>query len=167
MPNVIHRNAQISPDGMYRWRLERLVDTGALTALWLGVNPSTADASIDDQSIRKLYGFGERLNVQRWLVGNPFAFRATRINELREALDPVGPFNDLFLREMIRSADLVIAGWGRIDKVPAGLRGRFDEVIEMVQAYGKVPYCWGTCDDGSPRHPLMLSYDTPLEVWGR
>ena len=160
---IIYKSADLSPDGVYRYRLERRVAGSGRTALWIGVNPSTADSTIDDASIRKLYGFGELLGIKRWLVGNLFAYRATQVTELAGAQDPIGPSNDRHLASMIDEAELVIVGWGRIDKVPKRLRERADDIMGLVALRDKRPMCWGKCDCGSPRHPLMLAYSTPLE----
>lgn len=157
--------ADISSCGHYRWMLGRAFDRPGQTALWIGVNPSTADEAQDDQSIRKLYGFGERLGINKWLVGNLFAYRATDVNELARVSNPVGKRCDEFLEGMAQQADIVIAGWGRIDKVPQPLRYRVDEVAALVRRRGKELWCWGICQDGSPRHPLMVPYSQPLEVW--
>lgn len=163
--NLLSLSAELSLDGRYRWTLSRTLGKPGRTALWIGVNPSTADAEKDDHSIRKLYGFGERLNIRTWWVGNLFSYRATDVNELALVQDPVGPGSDYYLTDMIKEADLVIAGWGRIDKVPPHLRYREAEVIALVHKEGKQLMCWGTCQDGSPRHPLMVPYSTNLEVW--
>jgi hypothetical protein len=133
--------------------------------MWIGVNPSTADAEIDDQSIRKLYGFAQKLHIGQWLVGNLFAYRATDVNEIAVVPDPVGPGNNSYLVSMIQEAETIVAGWGRADKVPLHLRGRIDEVVELVHSRNKQLMCWGTCQDGSPRHPLMVPYSTRLELW--
>jgi hypothetical protein len=159
------KGAQLSVCGLYRYKLTRKVGDGGYKALWIGVNPSTADASIDDASIRKLYGFGRRLNVDEWMVGNLFAYRATDVRELAKVDDPVGPNNDGYLAEMIEAADIIFAGWGQIGKVPPRLRHRWRDLLLITQVFDRVMWCWGTCSDGHPRHPLMLPYDTPMVPW--
>jgi len=84
-------SAIISDCGLYRYRLERHDLSGSGAVAWLMVNPSTADATEDDQTIRKVIGFTERLGGGWAIVGNKFAYRATDIHALH-ALDPVrGP----------------------------------------------------------------------------
>lgn len=62
--------AIISPCGKYRYRLDRSVaDSGPVYAFF-GVNPSTADASIDDATVRKWRGFISRWGGSRFIVGN-------------------------------------------------------------------------------------------------
>jgi hypothetical protein len=53
-------SAVISPCGLYRYRLERHGLSGAGGVAWIMVNPSTADATQDDATIRKVIGFTER-----------------------------------------------------------------------------------------------------------
>jgi hypothetical protein len=96
-------------------------------------------------------------------VGNLFAYRATDVRELKNAADAVGPDNDEHLRQMMREAQCVVVAWGPLAKQPKALRGRFRRVVEL--AGGKPLWCFGTANDGQPRHPLMLGYDTPLIAW--
>jgi hypothetical protein len=78
----------------YRYRLERDVKPSGFSVSIIMVNPSTADAINNDPTIKKLIGFGERLGWQKFIVANLFAFRATDVNELKSASDPIGPLND-------------------------------------------------------------------------
>jgi hypothetical protein len=162
---VIYRYALMSPDGQYRYKLVRTSSAEGRTALWLGINPSTADGEVDDASIRRLYGFGERLGIGTWLVGNLFAYRATDVKKLASAEAPIGPETDKYLAEMMAEANLVIAGWGSIGKVPRHLRPRWKEVVGLAQRHGRDLLCWGTCADGHPLHPLMLPYTSVLRTW--
>jgi hypothetical protein len=161
---MIERNACLSDSGVYRWWLERHVGEGK-SALWIGVNPSTADAKRDDASIRKLYGFGERLGIGSWYVANKFAFRATNVRKLARVEDPIGWGCDATLRIAMDQVDLIIVGWGSIGKLPLRLRDRWRHIVALAEDLDVELHCWGTCNDGHPRHPLMLSYDTPLQKW--
>jgi len=158
-------SAVISPCGHYRYRLERdLGQPGPVVAI-IGVNPSTADATNDDHTIRKDIGFGKRLGWSRIIKGNMFAFRSTNVKTLRLLDDPVGMFNDDYLAQIMMEADIVIAAWGPLAKLPKPLHGRWKEVVAIANRVGRHLHCWGTALDGHPRHPLMLSYETPLIEW--
>lgn len=158
-------SAVISPCGLFRLRLDRdLRRTGPVVAI-LGVNPSTADAFTNDATIRKDIGFGARLGWGRIIKGNKFAYRATDVRELRSCSDPVGPGNDDHLLAMMREADMVIAAWGPLTKLPRALRDRWRDVVRISEVAGKPLQCFGTAGDGHPRHTLMLSYETPLIPW--
>lgn len=156
-------SAVISPCGRYRYRLERSGPGHGSTAIIM-VNPSTADAWVDDATIRKLRGFGARHLWGRLIVGNLFALRATDVRELGRVDDPVGPENDEHLRRIAQDADHVVVAWGRRDKLPLRCRGRLRAVTELFSYH--TLFCIGpTCKDGEPQHPLMLNYNSPINVW--
>ena len=162
-------SAVISPCGQYRYRLERSWEVPAASSYGqttiIMVNPSTADATNNDATIRKLIGFGSG----RWaniVVGNLFAYRATDVRELANASDPVGPENDEHLRRMIGEAFRLIFAWGPTAKLPKQLRDRWRVVDVMARKLGKEPLCIGKpAKCGHPRHPLMLAYAEPIQPW--
>lgn len=160
-------SAVISDCGLYRYRLERHALAGAGAVAWIMVNPSTADATQDDATIRKVIGFSERMGAGWAVVGNKFAWRATDVRELKTARDPVGPDNDDHLAQIMRDAAQVIVAWGPLAKLPPHLRRRWYKIAHIAEALGKPLMCFGTANDGHPRHPLMLAYDTPLIPWKR
>ena len=154
-------SAILSECGRYRYRLER-EGPGEGTTVVIMVNPSTADAEIDDATIRKLKGFGARNRWGRLVVGNLFAYRATDVRELARVADPIGPDNDIHLLDMFFEADRVIFAWGRNNKVPAPLSVRWRSIWALTHLQ---PMCFGVCADGHPKHPLTLDYRTPLVEW--
>ena len=159
------RSAIISPDGRYRYRLERRVAGEGATAVIM-VNPSTADARQDDATIRKLIGFGERHRWGRIIVGNLFAYRATDVRELAKVDDPVGGDNGVRLCEIFLDAQRAIFAWGPTAKLPRRLRDQWREADRICRAMHLEPLSIGApAQDGQPRHPLMLSYSEPLLPW--
>jgi hypothetical protein len=118
-------SAVISDCGRYRYRLKRPGTTNATRTAIIMVNPSTADAAVDDATIRKLRGFGERNMWGRLLlVGNLFAYRATDVCELGKVADPVGPENDDHLIQILAECDQVVCAWGPVSKQPKYQRNR-------------------------------------------
>lgn len=106
-------SAILSPCGRYRLRLDRVTgDVGPVVAI-IGVNPSTADASKDDPTIRKDIGFATRLGWSRIIKANLCGYRATDVRELAAVADPVGPDTDLHLLQIMTEADVIVAAWGR------------------------------------------------------
>lgn len=154
-------DAIISDCGQYRYWLERRCEGEGATAVIM-VNPSTADATNNDATIRKLIGFGNRNQWGRLIVGNLFAYRATDVRELGAADDPVGPDNDYWLGRIAGAVDRVIYAWGPVAKQPRAYRGlrwpRVTGIFLGVDEYqiGDPAKC------GSPKHPLMLPYDSPI-----
>jgi hypothetical protein len=130
---------------------------------YIGINPSTATAKIDDQTVKKWVGFTIRNNGAAFLVANVFSYRSTDVKELARVDDPVGPENDRYLLEVIKEADIIVPCWGSRDKVPDTLHPHLDKVIALLKESGKPVRCFGLTASGDPKHPLMLSYETPLE----
>lgn len=165
-----HR-ALFSPCRRYRYRLDRILwEMGFgvrhnTLALVIMVNPSTADADEDDQTLKKVQGLISRvktIGLGRIAVCNLFAWRATDVTELGKAEDPIGPENDRIILEAMDEADIVIVAWGARSKFPKGYSGRVDEIMTMAKRAGKPLHYWGVTGAGDPRHPLMIAYDTPL-----
>jgi hypothetical protein len=163
----LEQSADFSECGKYRYRLERETGIVGPTAAVIMVNPSTATASRDDHTIRKLNGFARCFRIGRFVVGNKFALIATDIRDLRAAADPVGPENDAHIERILRDADVHIVAWGPLSKLPPSLRGRWRDVARIADRVGCELMCLGTARDSHPRHPLMLGYDTPLIPWPR
>lgn len=164
-------SAVISPCGLYRYRLERdQIEpiTGVTSALqsqvvgFFGVNPSTADANVDDHTVRKWIGFCRRWAVPRFVVGNAFAYRATDVASLAGAEDPFGPDIGEHTTRIIEDVDILVPCWGDTSKVPPRLQFAFDVLLDALMSSGKPVLCFGTTRRGDPAHPLMLPYSCPL-----
>jgi len=69
--------AIVSDDGLYRYRLWRRWDAECPTMVWIMLNPSTADAEVDDPTIRRCIGFARREHCGGIEVVNLYALRAT------------------------------------------------------------------------------------------
>ena len=169
----------MSDDGFYRYRLERRWDHARPAAGFVLCNPSTADAFRSDATMRKCVGFASRWGCGGIVIVNVCAFRATHPRHLLEASDPIGPDNreaidqlafdwhhyqahrDHDLATAAAGVSLIVAGWG------AALPRELEEHAETALGWldGVDVYCLGRTKTGRPRHPLMLSYDTPLEVY--
>jgi hypothetical protein len=158
-------SAIISPCGQYRYRLERDVQMDGLTFAYFGVNPSTADATIDDATVRKWIGFTKVNGGRRFIVGNVFAYRSTDVNALGHADNPIGLQNNAHLMLIAEAADILVPCWGDRSKVAPALRRRFDDVLAMLCEFDKPVMTFGLTKGGDPKHPLMLGYRTPLVEW--
>lgn len=158
-------SAIISDCGLFRYELEFVIgDTGPVASV-LMVNPSKADGVIKDATVRKLDGFGARLGWSRYIVANKHAFRATDVNELKTAVDPVGPLNHGHLLSVMMRSDITVVAWGSLAKLPPHLRNNWRAVVDMARSLNRPLYCWGVCADGHPKHPVMIGYDNQLVEW--
>ncbi|MGW8286393.1 MAG: DUF1643 domain-containing protein [Candidatus Deferrimicrobiaceae bacterium] len=167
----VRGGADISECGRYRYTLWRRWGDGPV-ACFVMLNPSTADATEDDPTIRKCMGFARRWGLDGIRVSNLFAYRTAYPRELtraqRDGIDIVGPGNmEVLGSHMVTSERMVVAwgsGGGKAVRDLVGLhrsaflaRAHYDTTVRLQ--------CLGASKDGSPRHPLMLAYDTPLEPW--
>lgn len=153
--------AVISDNGVYRYVLRRSWDTltGIGAPLFVMLNPSTADATVDDATIRRCRGFAEDGGYAGFTVVNLYAFRATSPKALWQVDDPVGPENDDHLvRELEERTGPVICAWGSHAKTK-----RVHQFVDLTD--GAELKCLGRTLDGSPRHPLYLRRSTPLQDW--
>ena len=155
------KSATISQGGLYRYDLTRRWAPGIDWAVFVMLNPSTADATIDDPTIRRCISFAQREGYGGLAVVNLYALRTTRPVHLLHHPDPVGPDNAYRVGRWLDAADIVIAAWGA-HRLAAHRSGWLTDTVE---GYDKDLYCLGVTADGSPRHPLYLPTDTPLEPW--
>lgn len=155
-------SAVLSACGRYRYRLEREVGMDGPLYAYFGVNPSTADATVNDATVRKWIGFTKTLGGRGFIVGNVFAFRATDVNALRTELQPCGADNFAHLERIADVADVLVPCWGDRSKVPRTLHHHIDTTLDFLRAQGKPILCFGKTAGGDPKHPLMLAYSTPL-----
>lgn len=100
----VQKRASISPCGLYRYSLERWWDTSCYARYYIMLNPSTADAEVDDPTIRRCMGLAKRDRFGGIVVLNLFAFRATSPADMKAAADPVGPENDARISSTIGGA---------------------------------------------------------------
>ncbi len=159
----MNRSAWLSECEKYRYTLSRTWrDDGVLYAFF-GINPSTADANIDDATVRKWIGFTERNGGKGFIVGNVFAYRATDVKDLAKCEDPVGGKANLgHINTIIKKADILVPCWGNASKVPAPLKHNISALMLTLVESGKPIKIFGKTKSGDPKHPLMLGYDTPL-----
>lgn len=154
-----------SPARIYRYLLTRIWDPTIPPAVFLMLNPSTADAMDDDATIRRLAGpngFARREGAGGLVVVNLFAVCSTDPRVLRHHPDPVGPLNDVFIRRATGGASTVVAAWGA-----AGVEhGRGARVTQTLRDRGVRLRCLGTTSTGQPRHPLYLPGAAALEPYG-
>jgi len=149
-----HSSAVISTDGVYRYWLHRRWKTlnPEKTAIFVMLNPSTADEKTDDPTIRKCIKFADKFGCDRLSVVNLFGLRVTNPDELSGHLNPVGPNNDLHLNICFETnkKSLVIFAWGNQGK----LNQQDERVRQLAYKAGITPFAFGFNKNGTPKHPL-------------
>lgn len=161
------KGAEISPCGLYRYSLYRLWNDRpfkvALPVVML--NPSTANASLDDPTIRRCVEFARREGMFGVTICNLFAFRSKSPNDLLTAADPYGPKNESTLKWLLNNSSLfgdsIVCAWGAD---PLAIHAGAD-FVDMAAEYKVKLVCLGKTKAGHPRHPLYVRGDQPLESY--
>ena len=171
LPPDIGGNAAFSPCGRYRhmlsrsWGLEDGLTHGY--ALWIGMNPSTADAEVDDPTCRREVIYTRtRLKLSSYAKCNVMDYRATDPKTLLKltAEERASGLNLRWITDLAKGAHTVIAAWGAL---PAELRGHALVVESALTRLDIKLNCVGFTKDGSPRHPLYVRRDAPLLPYPR
>lgn len=161
--------AELSDDGRYRYTLERAWASIPRYVLWIMLNPSTADASTNDATIRRCLGFARSWGYTGILVGNLYAYRSTNPRELwRQAgagVDVVGPENMRHVTGLLRRAALVVCAWGQ----PGPIQSARFNVLQAIRR-DNTPFVLrlnsgklGSSEE--PSHPLRLAGDLKPQRW--
>lgn len=150
---------------LYRYHLTRQIDfTGTGTCCFIMLNPSTADAMLDDPTIRRCKGYAAALGCSHLEVVNLFAYRSTSPDVLYAMSrdTAVGPENDRYIVQACALAAYVICGWGN----HGAQFGRAVEVLKLLRERGIKPTALKiNGKTGQPAHPLYLKGDArPVEI---
>lgn len=144
--------AEFSPCREYRYALWRWWEKAEPYAMFVGLNPSTADETEDDPTIRRCKRFAADWGYGGLVMTNLFAIRATDPKVMLAHGEPIGQENDDHLRDLGRHAGIVVAAWG----AHGGHQDRDREVIRMIPCMHHL----GLTKIGKPKHPLYLRADT-------
>lgn len=162
---LMRRSAVISDCGHYRYRLEREWGDAA-PLVFIMLNPSIADADVDDPTIRRCISFARRDGCGGIVVINLFALRATNPDELRKsAIDPVGPDNGITIEgifDVVLRTRKIICAWGaHALAAPEG-----QKIVQRARSCNRQLWCLGKTQLAqAPRHPLYVNGNQPFEAF--
>lgn len=142
----VRNTASLSRCHRYRYALWRSWDDTRPQLMFIGLNPSTADARHDDPTLIRCMRFASDWGYGAVCMGNLFAWRATDPGQIRKVDDPVGPRNDHWLRRLAGESTLVVAAWGN----DGNYRQRATRVRKMLPDMR----CLKMNRGGEPAHPL-------------
>ena len=154
---AIRSSATVSACGRFRYRLGRSwAEQGdEPVLLFVMLNPSTADAVVNDPTIKRCMGFARAADFGGIEVVNLFAYRATKPAALRSAGWQVGPENDHHIAQAARGASGVCVAWGAHAGHPVAT-ARVQQVMPLLRGIRGEPLCLHITASGHPAHPLML-----------
>lgn len=159
--DALDSGAIFSPDRTYRYLLWRRWDPTKRICAFIGLNPSTADETDNDPTVRRCIRFARDWGYGTLWMLNAYAFRATDPKVMKRQFSAaVGPQNDQYILQARYRCGLVIAAWGvHCDE----LRER-SVMATFVTGNADNPFgqlCHlGLTKDGHPKHPLYLRADT-------
>lgn len=143
------KSAVLSNCRNYRYELWRVWDETKPHAMFIGLNPSTADETEDDPTIRRCISFAKSWGYGGLCMVNLFAFRATQPVDMIKAADPIGEKNDATLVRLSKSAGVIVAAWGN----NGTFMNRSTEVKERLPNISALKIN----KSGEPAHPLYLN----------
>ena len=147
----IQRSADLSPCRTWRYTLKRMWDDSKPVVMFILLNPSTADETEDDPTLRRGMGYARDWGCGGVTFCNLFAVRTPDPKIMKRAQDPVGSKNDHWIVRQAKTAWKIILAWG----AHGGYRGRDSEVVHLLRHYDL--YCLGLTKQGHPKHILYLS----------
>lgn len=157
---LVDRGAELSSDGLYRYLLWRIWGDRDRCALFIMLNPSTADAEIDDPTIRRCIGFARSWGLDGIRVANLYPFRATKPADLWRAANPRGQGNSGWIEKGVDRKGIAVAAWGAHAR-PEDARATRNIFYDL----GVPLYALGLTQAGQPKHPLYLAGDTVPTVY--
>lgn len=154
----IDRTAIISECGKYRYLLRRVWNDNLTRALFVMLNPSTADGKIDDPTIRACTRWCTTNGFGSFEVVNLFAIRSTQPEGIYQVRDPIGPQNEAMVDRAVKRADVVICAWG----AHLVARDHAPSMVARIRKEKAKVYCLGLTKIGAPLHPLYVANNQPL-----
>lgn len=157
------RGAEISADGVYRYLLWRRWNSMGPRVLFIMLNPSTADANVDDPTIRRCIAFARSWGMGGIRVVNLYPFRATNPAELLMAKEPLGIDNFEYIERAIDKQGIAVAAWGA-NKAAANHELTW-KTKNLFRALSVPLYALKITADGHPGHPLYIKGDAVPVVY--
>jgi hypothetical protein len=150
------RGADFSPCRKYRYSLWRIWDESLPAVMFIGLNPSKADESENDNTIRRVVGMAKEWGYGGVYMLNCFPFISTNPDDLKDFGN--SEENDHHIRYYAQICEEIIFAWGAFEIVKAS--GRGEELKKMFPNAKALIIN----RDGSPRHPLYVPKSvTPIK----
>jgi hypothetical protein len=148
--HYIHKSAEFSDCGLYRYLLTRKWDESKPTAMCIGLNPSTANSDLDDQTIMWLTAILRHHGYGELLMTNLYAIISSKPDKIFSVSDPQRD-NNSWLQDTARKASIIIYCWGNFERI--------EYRAKQVQKMLPDGHCLGKSSSGAPYHPLAVMYN--------
>lgn len=157
----IMSGARFSDCKKYRYALWRSWSFTVKPAVFVMLNPSTADETVNDPTVERCLRRARQMGFGGLIVTNIFALRSTDPQQLYAPVDPIGPENDREIKQALALAGVVVCAWGNHGEY----LDRGASVRRLIKSVGITPHHLGLTQHGQPRHPLYVSYLRKPEPW--
>lgn len=168
MHGVVGEGAVVEVEGRrYRRRLERRWNEAddPKTILWIGMNPSTADAQIDDKTCRREQNISRRYGFNRYLKGNILDLMETDSRLIPgDVANARTPENLVEIQRLVAEADWIVLAHGNL---PPAFQGSINDIYQVIRASGKPVAVFQYNGDQVPTHTrgiLNVSIPEALEA---
>ena len=142
-----------------RYLLEK---KGKRTLFVLGINPSTADESHPDNTIRRVMGFAEREGFDGFAMINVYPQRCTNPNFLHLCrIDKLHQQNLQIITNSISKQPnpTILVAFGNLILKRSYLKECFIDIADAISLYHpRWKQIGELTKSGNPRHPLMAKY---------
>ena len=150
--NIFEDNgADFSTCGKYRYSLWRIWDKSKPLVMFIGLNPSTANATSDDPTIRRVKSIAANLGYGGVYMMNCFPYISTDPKKLVSSGGTL--VNDIKLKEVSEKCTDIIFAWGNFEIVR--MMG-IDYILSNKFPNAKALHI---NKNGSPKHPLYCKSD--------
>lgn len=162
MANLKENNgAKFSDCGKHRLLLWRIWDDSKPLIMFIGLNPSTANAKEDDNTIRRVKSIAEYNGYGGIYMTNLFTFISTDPKKLNIYQGNIFD-SDFYLKTTAEASNCIVAAWGnfKVFGRDIQIKRMFPEMVAL-----KIN------KNGSPKHPLycrtdskFVNFDEPIRL---
>lgn len=147
--------AIFSEDKKHRFSLWRIWDESKPIVMVCGLNPSTANQTENDATIKSVIGIMKFNGYGGFFMVNLFSYISTEPSDLNY-IDPLSKVmidNFKSIGEIQKDGDKdVVFAWGNF------AQAKSTEAWTMILKYGHKAICYSQLKDGSPRHLLYCKH---------
>lgn len=153
----MQRTAKFSPDKLHRLFLGRTWDQDLSKIVFIGLNPSKADDTQDDNTVRRMIRFTEDWGFGGFYLCNLYTYISTDPKLMVKWYQSLSPHklklhereNLKFIKSRAEVCSVVVFCWG------AGAPEEDGPQNAIIRTFPEAR-CFGKTQNGHPKHPLFL-----------
>ena len=155
----MNKGAFFTPDGLHRTCLWRIWDTDKNLVVYIGLNPSTANANKNDPTITRLIQLTKDNGYGGFYMHNLFTLISSKPKALygKAREEVIHPDHEGVFEHNLARVKTVVFCWSTI----ADRKELHWRALEIMERFPNA-LCFGRNQNGSPKHPLYLPSDTKL-----